>query len=89
MGKPPLSIAAHYRLDIIGWITDLVALGAVSNFKNHAIPCGPVFQVMCRAACSEARYHARTELRFAVVGEQSWFTLDDVYELILTRMLMV
>jgi hypothetical protein len=44
---------------------------------------------MCRAACSEARYHARTELRFAVVGEQSWFTLDDVYELILTRMLMV
>src|SRR3954470_19071715 len=37
-GEPPLPVVAHYRLEVVSWVSDRVTLGAVADFEDHAIP---------------------------------------------------
>ena len=86
MGKPPLSVIPHRGLDIVSWIGDGIASDSIADLNHEDVMVSTVFEMMCGTVGLEASAHTWFQDQFAGIGDQSWFTSDDIDEFILLAM---
>lgn len=83
--EQPAAVASHDRLNIVGRVADHIALAAIADFEDDAIPVAFILQVMRGAVGRKARDHAGPKRCLALIGEQRRFAFKHIDEFVLPR----
>src|SRR5262249_14080192 len=88
MRKRPFAVRTQDGLEVVIWVVHHVAVRAVTYLKVDNVFLSPVDQLMGNAPRRKTGTHSGGEADLPSVGDERWFTLQNVYELILPAMLV-